>query len=181
MSIHKQAVGSAGIRDWLNQNSAVVTVAAVAILVIALAVVIRQGSGNTRTPPDSAWYFVPETGATVVDKANLIPPIMVEGKQAVKAHYYGCDDCEGENKFLGYYEKYSDQAKTELEKINATQAAGGEVDSDAEMRAYELAMTGRFYSKDGKAWVPAESPQGHAMQETLRDNCGTRKLTYCSP
>lgn len=182
MSIHQKAVASAGVRDWVNQNSAVVTVAAVAILVVALALVIMQGTGSgTPTPPGSAYYYVPETKETFAADAKLVPPIDHNGKKAVKAHFYGCGDCDDANKFLGYYEKYSDGAKAQLDKINAQMQAGQEIDPDLEMQSYELAMTQRFFSADGEKWVLAESPQGHEMQEKLREKCGTAKLVYCSP
>jgi len=180
MSSHDQTSRIASARGWINQNAAVVTVAAVLSLAITLPYIEIPQDSSFHPTPESAWYFVPETNETIVAKATLIPPIDYKGKQAVKAHYYGCDDCSAENEFLGYYEKYSDKAKAELDSMHAVQVAGGKLAPDTEMRAYELAMTERFYSRDGKTWVRAESQEGHAIQEELRDRCGLRKLTYCS-
>lgn len=180
MSSDYQTSRIASARGWINQNAAVVTVAAVLTLAITLPYIEIPQDQRMRPSPESAWYFVPETNETIVAKATLIPPIDYKGKRAVKAHYYGCDDCSIENEFLGYYEKYSDEAKAELDAMYAIQAAGGKLPPDSEMRAYELAMTERFYSRDGKTWVRAESQEGHRIQEELRDRCGLRKLTYCN-
>ena len=181
MSMRSNALASAGVREWMNQNSTVVTVAAVLLLVIAIGAVVIQGWPDDITPPDEAYFYVPETKELFSADSKLVPPIDRNGKKAVKAHFYGCGDCDDASRFPGYYEKYSDAAKAQLDKINEQMRSGQEIDPDLEMQVYELAMTQRFFSADGEKWVLAESPQGQEMQEKMREKCGTAKLVYCSP
>ena len=169
------------VRRGAIDKSAVVTIVIVAIATTAFVVwmpICNHGPGK---PPEWAWYAVEGTQEFVVDKADLIPPIERDGKRLVKAHFYGCDDCEEANRFLGYFEKYSDEAKAELERLIRAGPAGGAIDENTEIHIYDLGMKGRFYSIDGKTWLLAESEEAQMILEKLRDNCGDRRLAYCYP
>lgn len=172
-----------GPSDGGKQPTAAKTVAIVAIasVVCVASVVVILSDGSTNCFPLDAHYYVPETHEIFVADLMLIPPIDRHGKEAVRAHLYGCGDCNDENRFLGYFEKYSDEAKVELQQMHRKMTDGSQDFLEYEKRAYELAMTERFYSIDGIHWVLAESPEGHAMQENLRAKCGSVKLVYCTP
>ena len=174
-----QAVSSGGLREWMNQNSAVATVGAVAILAIALTILYFQTGGPTVKLSDSAWYAEPGTENLVVDKVGLIPPIDKDGKKLVLVHYFGCDGC-GE-KFIGYYEKYTDAGKKEMERLQASMTPGAEVDEEIEMKMYDITMTQRLYSTDGVKWINSESDQGQAVMEKIAEKCVGKKLAKCYP
>jgi hypothetical protein len=57
-----------------------------------------------------------------VDDVNKIPPFTKDGKMAVKANVFSCDD--GKSRFVGYLEMYTPQDKAMLEK--AAQQQGGQ-------------------------------------------------------
>lgn len=181
MSMRCNAVSSAGLRDWMNQNSALVTVGAVALLIIAIVAVVIQMRPDGIDPPDQAFFYVPETKEMFAAEAKMIPPIDRNGKPAFKAHVYGCGDCDDPNRFTAYYEKYTDAGKAQLDKLREQMASTGDPEGEIENQIYEISMTQRFFSTDAAEWVLAESPQGQALQETVREKCGTAKLTYCSP
>src|ERR1051325_8610337 len=81
-------------REWINQNSASVTVAAVAVLLISMSVIVnrhRRGGGGE---PGEAWYY--DTGDRVYfrDKTTRIAPFVRDnGNEAVRAHFFTCGEC----------------------------------------------------------------------------------------
>ena len=79
MSMRFNAVGSAGVREWVNNNSAVVTV--VALILVGVAIYVMIPDSGRPPAPDAAWYYVPETKETFSDKPDHIPPIDRNGKQ----------------------------------------------------------------------------------------------------
>lgn len=168
-------------RDWANRNSAVATIAAVAILVVALVMLVSSGGGGP-TASGNAYFYDLETGEVFVGDATAIPPIQSPaGNQAVRAHFYTCTECTEEARFLGYYEKYTDEAKKAIEE--AQQSSGsGEAGSEAEMRAYEASMSGMLYSEDGENWQRSQGPGGAGPQQKLQEKCGEgQRLKYCAP
>lgn len=165
-----------GMREWINNNSAAVTVGAVAILLVSLAVIIRQGGSGPKATPGEAYFYDTTTKELITDKATRIPPITTpEGHEAVRAHYFTCGECTDSQRFLGYYEKYSPEVKEKLEK------------NPQSFELYEMAFQGRLYCapdkdpNDPKSWVGAESPAGFQITEDLQKKCPVRKLRYCPP
>lgn len=170
----KMKVG--GSRDWINQNSAVVTVASVVVLVLSLAIIINQGRGHAAPAPGNAYFYDTVTKEYFIDSATKIPPITSPaGNEAVRAHFFTCGECtdktkdEGGERFIGYYEKYTPDVKEKLEK-NAQQ-----------FEFYEEAFQGRLYSPDGVRWTAAESPTGFKLVEELQQKCPAKQLRYCPP
>jgi len=164
--------GGGGFREWINNNSAVVTVAAVAILIVSLAVIINQGRGRSGpNTPGNAFFYDTVTKKVFTDDATKIPPIQSpDGNPAVRAHFFTCGDCADESdRFLGYYEKYTDDVKAQLEA------------NPQAFELYEMAYEGRLYSADGENWVTAESPDGIAITQALQGKCPPKKLRYCPP
>lgn len=165
-----------GFREWVNQNSAVVTVAAVVVLVLSLAIIINQGRGRSAPKPGNAYFYDVVTKEYFTDSATKIPPITSPaGNEAVRAHFFTCGECtektsdEGGERFVGYYEKYLPDIKAKLEK------------NPEAFEFYEEAFQGRLYSPDGTKWTQAESPTGFKLIEDLQTKCPAKKLRYCPP
>lgn len=169
-------------RDWINRNSAIVTVASVALLVISLAVIISQNSRPGPPPPGEAYFYDTVTKTYFTDKATLIPPITSEaGNEAIRAHFFTCGECtdaleaDGGQRFLGYYEKYAPDVKAKIEN------------NPESMHFYEEVFQGRYYCPpgvdptDNLNWVAAETPEGFAIAQALQKRCPARKLRYCPP
>jgi len=172
-----------GMREWMNENSSIVTGAAVVLLVVAIWVAIRQVSPGGPQTVGEVWYSDTQTGKLFKADREKIPPITSpDGNTAVRAHLFGCGDCSEANRFVGYYERYSDKAKQVLEQAEQALAAGDdEAAMEAEMRAEEASMSGLMYSVDGKEWFPAQSRKGEFVtSEGLEKKCeGKGDLVPC--
>lgn len=164
------------VRHWLNRHSSMLTGGAIMIAVVGLAVAValspRPEPDDQRVPvsPGKAYFYDTVTGAYFTDLATRIPPITSPaGNVAVRAHFFTCGACDEDERFLGYYEKYTAKVKKRLEQ------------SPEAFEFYEEAFAGRLYSKDGKTWIPAEDTRGFALIEKLQEKCPAKKLRYCPP
>lgn len=167
----------ANVRDWINNNSPTVTVGAVAIMLAALAFIVMRSQRNPPGEPGQAYYYDTVTKEVFSDVTTKVAPFTREnGNIAVRAHYFTCGECtpktveEGGERFIGYYEKYTDEVKAKLDE------KGGE-----SFMIYEMAFQGRLYSNDGETWVAADQPEGTAITSALQSKCPPKKLRYCPP
>ncbi|MBI1373543.1 MAG: hypothetical protein GC159_12510 [Phycisphaera sp.] len=168
------------LRNWVNQNSAAVTVGAVVLLVISLAIIINQGRSPTPPPPGEAYYYDLVSKEYFTDEATKIAPIInpATGNEAVRAHFFTCGECSESERFVGYLEKYTPEAKQQLET------------NPESFEFYEEAFLGRLYAPApsetadpavAETWVDAETPPGFKIVEDLQGKCPPRKLKYCAP
>lgn len=167
----------ADVRNWINQNNTVVTVIAVVIMLTAVAyIVTRNRSGGVTS--GVSYYYDTVTKKVFTDQPTKIAPFTSpEGNPAVKAHFFTCADCTEEvgtdgadgKRFIGYYEKYTDEVKAKLEKAGTN------------FMMIEMTGAGRLYSTDGEKWVAAENAEGLAITQQLQSRCPPKKLRYCSP
>lgn len=167
-----------GIREWMNENSAIVTVGAVVLLVVALTIVVMQGIGGGPATPDQAWFMDTETGEYFAADIEQIPPIQSpEGNPAVKVHFFSCGACNEEERFVGYYEKYTEEAKQAMQ-----QARNAENEEQMPMMMEQM-MMGQLYSPDGENWFPAMSGPGTQLQAQLSERCQgeDEQLRVCIP
>ena len=165
-------------REWINQNSASVTVAAVAVLLGSMTVIMNRHRRTGGVEPGEAWYYDTVTKEYFRDKTTKIAPFNRDnGNEAVRAHFFTCGECTeatledtppGE-RFIGYYEKYTDEVKAKLEEKSESFAL------------YEMAFQGRLYSRDGQEWFAAEKTEGTAITAELQKKCPPKKLRYCPP
>jgi len=161
------------LRDWVNNNSAAVTVGAVVVLIISLGVIISNSGGrSTNIAPGEAWYYDTVTKEYFTGEATHIPPIDHNGNEAVRAHFFTCGQCTEEARFIGYFEKYTAEAKSKIES-----------NPEAMEMYYEVEFQGRLFSETGEpdTWVEAESPEGRMITQKLHTKCPPKKLRYCPP
>ena len=140
-----------GIRETLNQNPAITTGVTAAVIVVALIIIGWQllGGGNRPRIPTQAYYTVDDGETCFAADINLIPPFEHNGKEAVRVYLYTCGSRK--EAFPVYLERYTPQAKAELERLNADP-------ENADIgRIEELRMNGVQVKKardpDGR-WVP---------------------------
>jgi len=166
-----------GVRQFVNNNSAVVTVGAVAIIIVGLAAIIKYGAGNSTgtAPATTGWFWDVEDKAAFVDEATNISPFKrPNGHTAVRLHYFSCGDCTKEQRFVGYMEKYTDEVRDKLEKSRKGEITDGFYEEEQ--------MAGLLYSKDGETWFSAQSPEGQMLVSATYKKCPDRKqLQYCPP
>ncbi len=120
--------------------------------------------------PGNAWFYDVVSKDYFTDKTTRVAPFIRDnGHTAVRAHFFTCGDCTEQERFLGYYEKYTDEVKAKLEQKSKNFAL------------YEMAFQGRLYSTDGEHWFPAEKPEGTQITADLQKKCPPKKLRYCPP
>src|SRR5687768_3923032 len=105
-------------RDWMNQNSAIVTILAVVILLGAVAFMVSRKMNKGGGPVGEAWYYDTVSNEFFTDVTTKVAPFKREnGNEAVRAHFFTCGECtpktkdEGGERFIGYYEKYTDEVR----------------------------------------------------------------------
>lgn len=105
-----------GIREKINQNQGITTGVTVGVIVLALIFIIWQlVGGNSRgTIPTQAFFTIDDGKTWFADDINKLPPFDHEGKQAVRAIIF---KCKGGKPFVGHLERYTPEAKAQIEKM----------------------------------------------------------------
>jgi len=187
-------------RDWMNQNSAVITIGAVLVLIGALYAIIKQqwGPGTTYKPIDVFYYDMSLTSGSEMDrlfsgKSNEFPPIEAPSKAktpdgsptGVRAWVFSCGDCSDKSKwFIGFLETYTRDAKDAMLEMTKAPATGGAaapppMPTGAEMMARE---NGHLISIPGEdKWVPYSGPQGLELIQRAQSRCGSEQGNRAVP
>ena len=111
-----------GVRQMLDENpklGAAIAGGAV-IAAIAVALVLRTGSGDSSTSAGSvgqAFFSIDDGQNWFADDASKIPPFQKDGKEAFRAYVYKCAD---KKPFVAWLGRYTPQAKQKIESIYAS-------------------------------------------------------------
>jgi hypothetical protein len=102
------------VRQALNSHPFVAASVAILILVF-LALLAIHGSRDPGS--DQLAFYTTDDGATLfTDDWMKVPPFDHDGKVAVKALVFTCNN--GQTHFVQYLYKYSDQAKQQIEALH---------------------------------------------------------------
>lgn len=117
-----------GIRQTINENPAITAAATGSVVLLAVIFIFYRllcsGGDNVGGPvSNKAFYTIDDGKNFFVDDAGKIPPFMHEGKPAVRAQVFTCDN--GASKFVSYLEKFSDEDKRKLEEALSKNTSGG--------------------------------------------------------
>jgi len=161
-------------RKFINQNSAVVTIGAVTVLVLALAAIVlqMQGPGAGARGPQDIWFYDLNTGELFVAKSNKLPPIAApsDGTEqdenpsipaGVKAHVFSCGSCQDEQeRFIAYLETYPPDVRDKLMAFRENPPNYEEISEEDQrlLAGVEEAMMVR--ALDSNRWVNAMSEAG---------------------
>jgi len=146
-----------GLRESIGEHRAWAGVAG-ALLIIAVGVFalreVRSPDGASAAAAAQAYYSTDDGAHFFPASADLVPPCDIEGKTAVRAIVFTPDD--GKTKFVGYLERYTPQAKKEIETNRAALKAG-----NRNVGPPTAAMNGIEVKKPGASnpWVPRSNPQ----------------------
>lgn len=165
-------------RNWLNNNSAMVTILAVVVLILSLATIIITMRPASYTPRViDVYYYDLDTKQLFVDKSDKYPPIATPsgGQKGARAYVFSCGDCADESqRFIGYLEVYTPEAKKILENPNADPAAMADP-----IDVYE---DGRLLATEqGQQWHKASSVQGFEVMDAPQTRCGNNAPNSCNP
>jgi hypothetical protein len=119
---HRAEETTVGIRETLNKQPAIVIGAAIGVILLALIFLIYQVIGPSGPRLITKAYYTADDGASYFpDDIGLVPPFDHDGKQAVKAYVF---KGPGVREFVGYLERYTDDAKKMIESDRARGGAG---------------------------------------------------------
>jgi hypothetical protein len=138
-----------GIRERMNQSKNIGIGVAVVLVVGAIGLAFWT-SGESRPSGFRVGYYSLDEGKTYFeDKAGQLVPFTKDGKEAVRAYVFSCDN--GKTKFVGYLEKLSANARAEAEKYKS---AGSMPDTPTAQRIFE---GGAMIKKPGGEWGSRDS------------------------
>ena len=163
------------MRDWLNNNERVASIACVIIIIIGVIWTIvamtggDENAGNSDLISDLSWYYDVTTGEAFQAHWRQVPPITSPaGNEAVRVSFFSCGSCGAGERFAGYYMKYTPQFKKR---------------ADADPALFEATMgencEGRLFSIDGKNWIAAGNAMDAGVVEHFRERCKGRILRRC--
>jgi hypothetical protein len=112
---------SVGIRETLNQNPAITTVATIIIILATLGLIVYQTwdfGGPSYAPPTQAWFTVDDGKTWFADDISKLPPWDYQGRPAHRVFVYTCDDRT--TTFAAYLMRYTPEAKQKLTQGNTS-------------------------------------------------------------
>ena len=159
-----------------------------AVLAIGMVLIVTRGGSGLPTGDEPTYFYDVETGELFIASGNQVPPIQSPaGNEAVRANVYTCGACTEEERFVGYYEKYTPEAKKTLEQAQAEQDDGGN-DPDEGMAQgmgmMQAQMSGLMVSLDGEEWQSRQQMdlQSEGLMEQVRSQCDDpSQLKFCGP
>ena len=180
------------VREWMNNNSALVTIIAVVVLVICLGLIFLQMGGPGRARITEQYYYDLNTGKLFAAEATATPPIDApsgpfnDAPGGVKAYVYACESCPGgltgmtaeqvrqEGATIAYLEVYPLEAKQAMEAAaNATEAPPPGV--------YEAQQANLVKAPQGQEWAKMYSRQGMQLMDTVSNLCPDGTPVFCTP
>ena len=156
-----------GLRDTLNTNRSFGLVAGIVLVVVAVGAIAYQISSSGPAAPagGDAFYTVDDGKTYFPSSTKELPPFQHEGKSAVRAYVYECND----KPFVAYLEQYTPEAKKVIEEVNRPRQGGTPGPPPNLGNAIGAQQSGRQIKKPGdKDWIAALSPQGNALTREIK-------------
>lgn len=138
-------------------------------------------------------YYDLSRGELFEDAADQMPPIsrrLTGAPTAVRAHLFSCGECQPDEYFLGYLEKYSEGAKAALEEFGSMEAM-----QEAPMMTLEayglgpgggggqlIAAAPASGELDAEAleWVATNDPDAAAIRAAVHARCEGGRARRCT-
>ena len=180
------------VRDWANQNSTIITVAAVLLLIASLGLIVVNIRPTPPAPSPKLYFY--DLGSTspnpldrlfVAEPSELPPIVPPSGKNqensapgGVRAYVFACGDCSDRSSmFIGYLEAYTPERKAELLKIASLPQSAIPKTSTKADKGHLLK------SPDGQGWLVYDSHEASAIRKSVESKCPQESLptTPCDP
>lgn len=154
----KEKIKPGNLRQTINENSMVMSIGAVVIVVLAIAWCVHVMFPGQASVGNRDAYFIDTTnGAVSVKPAGTLVPLKGSTGHltVVQVIYYSCNDCH--TKTAAYYMRYSKKALQAMQQMRS-----GASGKNAMPLMVEVQYSGQEVSLPSKnpQWVPASSPQG---------------------
>lgn len=176
------------LRQWLNENPAVSTVAAVVLLVLCIGFVLYQvGAVGGPQVSGNKYFYDRNTGELFVDSSEKVPPITTDSGEydgqpaGVVARIYACGECgsyhgmtpeevEEAGARIGVLEMYPIKIKEVMENGNWEQI-------QQPPDAYR-----QLRRPQDEQWISASSQQGIQLERNAPIQCEDQtQIRTCLP
>ena len=185
-----------GLRDTLNNNSSLVTIVSVVVLVVALGIIVwtsKGPSGGGRTV--NVYFYDLNTNKLFTTTNDQLAPIdapsgptAAGNKAGVMAYVYACGQCgeydgmtveevEATGAWISRLEMYTPETIKAIEDAMKTS-------SNPDAAREEMGDTNSSLIKRPKdsGWTPMDSPKGMAiMREQGTRTCPEGRPKFCLP
>lgn len=170
-------------REWLNENSAIVTIVTVVGLILVLAYLLSQARGpsfNVEYKPRPVWFYDLNTGETFEMQSDTIPPIETDSgpfnnrPAGVLKRVFSCDQCQSDFQF--YLMAYLPEAQEARRELDAWMMRKGErtpEEWNQQQKLQETASRGIIVARPSKPghWVLQSSAEGLAIITEVEYHC----------
>ena len=170
------------VREWLNQNSALATVVAVIILILALGAIVWQNKPRNMKVPKYQWYYDTGTGKLFPEAFGQLAPIKApSGEEGVTAFAFWCDGCENEPEVL-YLTRYTEESKAMMleqrEQMRKQAEKAGKKPGNVPMMDPMMMRMGGMEAasvEDPTDWLPVGSLEANEIMQISADlmTCGS--------
>lgn len=181
------------VREWLNKNSAMVTIAAVVLLVVALSILVMSFR-RVDASDAGAYYFDLNTGRLFTASMTEIPPIEAPSgplqtpqgplPAGVRVHILSCGSCAD---FAGMTAEEVKAAGAEIAYLEMLTPEGKAIVTGPPPGPQEIVPPPEQYTLVAdpatKQWQLSASPEGNFIvrSASLRECPGAAPLTWCTP
>jgi hypothetical protein len=172
------------IHNWVNNNSTLVTVATILILLGALTSIILQSRESNYAPPvvEAYFYDLSAEGTDPLNKlftgpSNQFPPVLSPTDKALghtkptgaSAAVFACGDCSDKSRyFIGYLEIYTEDAKEGIKQMLPLRIEAGHLLATVD---------------NEKNWVNFTTPEARKIRQSPKERCAetNEEAMACSP
>ena len=114
-----------GVREKVSANPRTAIAIAATVVVIGLGIIYFRwpAAASGRGMPEKMFLSTDDGKTFFVAPAEPLPPFLRDGKTAYRAYVFTCDG--GKTTWVGYLERYSEQAKALMKEMRKNQATAG--------------------------------------------------------
>lgn len=166
------------VRKFLNQNSMVVTIITLMVLVGSIAAILMYNRPTVYEPME-VYYYDLDTNELFEGMSDDIPPVTApSGGYGVRAYVYTCSSCtDPDALFIGYLEMFTREAK---EMMNRPTGSTADITPEEEMMLLQQGHLVR--AVEGEGWVPESSEAGLMITDAPYEICGEGSMVRpCEP
>ncbi len=146
------------IRGSLNEHRTVTGIVTAIVLLLALSFAYCRLKGDAPFGSQGQAFYTVDNGSTwFADDIGKIPPFDHGGRPAYRCYVYTTDG--GKTMFVLYLERYTDEAKTILERLHSS-------GTNADVATAQVLMAGVEVKRAGApdtAWVKKVDPRTAAI------------------
>ena len=166
------------LREWMASNPSPVVAMVAAVLVLSMAIATAAAwAPSPRHDDPILWYYDLGTDELFQAVHQVAPIDSPSGaRKGVLAHVFACGQCTEGEMYVGYLEKFSDEARALQSRL-----ASQEPPED-EQEVWQILLRGHLIrSVERDAWVTHDSNAGRAIRDRAKSRCPDNQIVACYP